>query len=73
MMKPYPNILESEVLGILQQAEWTPLPRLAPAEGILRGLVNRAWVEQRISEHGPACYRITALGKQAVKTLMPAK
>jgi len=74
MTKPYPNVRERNVLHVLQQAEWTPLPRLAPAgEAIVRNLVRKAWVEQRMSEHGPSCYRITDLGRQAFKTLMPVK
>jgi hypothetical protein len=74
MTKSYPNARQRDVLQILQQAEWTPLPRLAPARNeTLANLINKGWIERRLAEQGPACYRITDLGRQAFRAQVPVR
>ena len=74
MTELYPNVRQREILQILMQAEWTPGPRLAPAgEGVLGNLVTKGWIERRLSDQGPACYRITEPGKQAYKIPTPSR
>jgi hypothetical protein len=74
MNRSYPNARQRDVLQILRQAEWTPLPRLAPAGNTtLEKLVDKGWIERRSAENGPPCYRITELGRQAFRAPVPVR
>ena len=74
MSSPYPNMRQRDILQKLMQAEWAPYQRLAPAgEGILGNMIRNGWIECRATDHGPASYRITELGRQAFRIPMPLK
>ena len=74
MTTSYPNMRQRDILQKLMQAEWTPHQRLAPAgERILGSMIGKGWIERRAADRGPVCYRITDLGKQAFRALMPLR
>jgi hypothetical protein len=74
MSSSHPNMRQRDILQKLMQAEWTPQQRLAAAgEGTLGNMIRNGWIERRATDHGPASYRITELGRQAFRIPMPLK
>ena len=73
MDRPYPTARQRDIMQKLMQREWTPLRQLAPAgQTTLENLESKGWIEKR-TESGPASYRITSEGREALKTMIPLR
>jgi len=70
-MKPYPTYRQREVLQVLMQGDWRPIPKLFPVgDKLLGNLLSAGWIER--SESGDL-YRITETGRTAFRTPVPLR
>jgi hypothetical protein len=70
-MKP-PNSRERQIMQHLRGAGWVKATRLPDSPKGIANLIGKGWIECQQTEGGQA-YRLTELGLQAKKALLPVR